>query len=531
MRLLLIFAVALLMSSGPLCSQSNTKATARPNVLLIVCDDLNDYVGSYKGHPQALTPHLDHFAKSALRFSHAYSNNPVCAPSRASFFTGIYPHRSGNWFFQKWYTNDILKNSKTMMEHFKDHGYHVAGTGKLMHHHQRHLWSEYGQQGDYGPYWQIGKKMLAHPMVAEPFAKIGNIDGSFGSLHTALGQQGNWAYGRPWGKKMKVHSPKDRAWMPDEKTAQYGVQKIKAFKDQKEPFFLALGFMRPHTPLHAPKKYFDRFPLESIQLPEMLEGDVKDTHLHKHLPRGKGLKYRNLLKSSYPNEEGLRRFTQAYLACVAFVDDCIGQVLRELDDSPLRDNTIVVITSDHGWNMGEKDHLFKNSPWEESTRVPLIIRAPGVSRAGTTAEHPVSLIDVYPTLNDLCQLPKETRKNDQGASLDGHSLKPFLIEPTSKQWDGGDSALSVIFSESKNGKPPWHVDNQHYTIRSIDFRYIRYNSGDEELYDHRQDPGEHNNLAQNPEYQPQLVNMRQKLKAMLPTSSEHLVGRNLGSYK
>ena len=311
-----------------------------------------------------ISPNLDAFAKSGVRFEHAYSNNPVCAPSRASFLTGIYPHQSGNWFFQKWHTNEFLKNSNTIMEHFKNNGYHVAGTGKMMHHHQKSLWTEYYKGVDYGPYWQVNKSMFAHPKVAKPFGDIGNIDGSFGSLDTAKGTKGQWAYGKPWGKPMKYVSASNRGDMPDEMTAKWGVKKLRQFKRSKQPFFLGLGFVKPHTPLNAPQEFFDRFPLDSIKLPKIIEGDVKDTHLHDVLTKGKGHHYYKALQASYPGNEGLKRFTQAYLAYVAFVDHCIGQVLNELNNSPLKDNTIVMITSDHGWNMGEKDHLFKNSPWE-----------------------------------------------------------------------------------------------------------------------------------------------------------------------
>ena len=510
-------------------------AKDQPNVILIVCDDLNDYVGSYRSHPQVQTPNLDRFAQSAVRFEHAYSNNPVCAPSRASFLTGIYPHQSGNWFWRKWYTNEFLKNSNTIMEHFKNNGYHVAGTGKLMHHHLRDVWGEYHKPADYGPYWKEGENnnaFLAHPKVAKPFANIGNIDGSFGAIEDVGTGYGKWVYGKPWGKPLKIKSPSHRDPLPDEITAAYGVQKLKSLPDD-QPFFLGLGFIRPHTPLHAPKEFFDRFPLDRIQLPEILEGDADDTFLHELQPKGKGQDYWKLLKASYPGDEGLRRFTQAYLACIAFVDDCIGQVLDALEKSPHKDNTIVVITSDHGWNMGEKDHLFKNSPWEESTRVPMMIRAPGVSVPHGVATHPVSLIDVYPTLVDLCDLRGDTRKNEKGLPLDGHSMRPFLMDPSCKTWEGTDSALSVIYAGPDSGVKGtvWHVNHQHYSLRTVDFRYIRYNSGQEELYDHAKDPGEHRNVAKYPEYKGKLEMMRRKLAQRLPENSEHLVGKELGLWK
>ena len=220
----------------------------------------------------------------------------------------------------------------------------------------------------------------------------------------------------------------------------------------------------------------------------------------------KGFRYLNALRASYEDpDEGLRRFTQAYLACVAAVDDCIGQVIEAVDNSPLRENTIIVVTSDHGWSMGQKDWLFKNAPWEESTRIPLIIRAPGITTKGGVAEHPVSLIDIYPTLVDLCGLESDTRKNDQGAPLDGHSMRPFLENPKADSWDGPEGALSMVFA-NEAATTPLSQENrtnpakQHFSLRTKDWRYILYNNGMEELYDHDADPQEWKNLADHPDY-------------------------------
>ena len=205
-------------------------------------------------------------------------------------------------------------------------------------------------------------------------------------------------------------------------------------------------------------------------------------------------------------EDGIRKFTQAYLASVAAADECIGQVVDAIDNSPFRDNTIIIVTSDHGWNMGEKDYLFKNSPWEESTRVPFIVRAPGVAKPGGKAAHPISLIDLYPTLADLCGLEGDTRKNDQGAKLSGHSVRPFLTNPSNGKWDGPEGALSMIFigDGAKNETKITKEDKanpakQHWSLRTERWRYIRYNDGKEELYDHRADPQEWTNLADSPE--------------------------------
>jgi len=474
----------------------------KPNVVMIVCDDLNDYVAGMAGHPQARTPNIAKLARSGVAFGRAYSNNPVCAPSRASFLTGILPHTSKNLFWGKWYMNPVLKNSKTIMEHFRDNGYHVAGSGKLMHHHLRAVWSEFKHKADYGPFVYDGEKRVAHPSVPEPFKSIGPVDGSYAPLsdlpygRDAKGNRG-WIYGT-WGKVRKYSyiDEDNRDPTPDERNASWAAARIRQFAKQGsgKPFFLGVGFIRPHTPLHVPKRFFDMFPLDSVKVPVIKPGDAEDCHYADVFDSNqKGLKYFRLLRESYPDiESGLRAFTRAYLASVAAVDECIGRVVRAVDEGPLKDNTIIVVTSDHGWNMGEKDYLFKNSLWEESARVPLFIRAPGVAASGGVAGHPVSLVDIYPTLVDLCQLEGDTRKNGQGAGLDGHSLRPFLEDPESGTWDGPDAALTMIFAGKGTAGDP---ARQHWSVRTKKWRYILYNNGSEELYDHDADPYEWTNLS------------------------------------
>ncbi|NQT87770.1 sulfatase [bacterium] len=491
----------------------------KPNVVLIVCDDLNDYVTGFGGHPQARTPHVAKLARSGVAFRRAYSNNPICAPSRSSFLTGIYPHTSKNVFWDKWFENPVLKNCKTLMEHFRTNGYHVAGTGKLMHHHRVGVWNEFGHKQDYGPFVYDGKERVAHPSVPQPFQSIGFVDGSFAPLSDA--PYGNdrknkrgWIYGA-WGKtKVFNYTSEDyRDPTPDERNAMWAAHRIADLSKEGKPFFLGVGFIRPHTPLHVPKRFFDMFPLKSVKVPVIKEGDVEDCHyLDVFDASMKGPKYFRLLKESYPDlDSALKAFTQAYLASVAAVDECIGQVVDAVDKSPLRDDTIIVVTSDHGWNMGEKDYLFKNALWEESTRVPLIIRAPGVASAGGIAESPVSLIDIYPTLVDLCGLKGDTRKNAQGAPLDGHSLRPFLRDPKSETWDGPDAALTMIFGGKGAGKD---INKQHWSVRTKRWRYILYNNGAEELYDHDADPYEWTNLSAQPKHARLKADLKAKMLSM-----------------
>jgi arylsulfatase A-like enzyme len=291
-------------------------------------------------------------------------------------------------------------------------------------------------------------------------------------------------------------SETDRDPTPDERNAKWAAGQLKAFAQNKDkrPFFLAVGFIRPHTPLHVPKKFFDQFPLNKVKLPVIKDGDADDTYYADHYDgEARGLKMFRLLCESYPDcKDGIRAFTQAYLASVAAADECVGQVIEAVDNSPLKSNTIVIVTSDHGWNMGAKNLLYKNSLWEESVRVPLIVRAPGITPSGAVADHPVSLIDLYPTLVDLCALKGATMKNENGAALDGHSLRPLLENPKADRWDGPDAALTMIYAGPESQDDP---AKQHWSVRTKKWRYIRYNDGKQELYDHDIDPHEWNNVV------------------------------------
>ena len=490
----------------------SNKEHTKPNIVLIMTDDLNDYNEVLKGHPQAITPNIKKLSDSGTSFMKAYTNNPICGPSRSSFLSGIYPHNSLNFWQKPWYNNDVLANTKTIVEKFKENGYYVVGSGKILHHNKKELWSEFEHEADYGPVAykglrKKGKRGIAHPDVAKPFSEIGQIDGSFGPFKNISnleedGEKITWAYGGSRGyKEFKYISEDDRDLTPDEINAQWAEDKINelAKSDKDTPFFLAVGFVRPHTPLIAPQKYFDMYPLDEIQLANILEKDKQDTFFHDEDQfetkerRTRSIEsYQNLIKSYSTREEGLKRFTQAYLACVTAVDDNIGQVVNAIDNSKFKDNTIIVFVSDHGWTLGEKDHIYKNSPWEESTRVPLTIRAPGLTEPNSKVNHPVSLIDVYPTLLELAGLDNNTIKNDKGKSLDGFSLKPFLENPNTKKWEGPDGALSVVYSSDLNENRP---SNHHYSLRTKDWRYIIYDSGKEELYHNAIDPKEWNNLV------------------------------------
>ena len=344
-----------------------------------------------------------------------------------------------------------------------------------------------------------------------------------------------WRYNKK--EEFRYVNDKERDSMPDEQHANWIVNKIKELENTKtnEPFFLGVGFVKPHTPLYAPKKYFDMFPLDEIRLPEIKTGDIEDTHYKDVYPPSEmGLNYYEKLKFSYPENEGLKKFLRAYLACVAFMDEQVGKVLNALENSIFSENTIVILTSDHGWQMGQKEYLYKNSPWEESTRIPLIIKVPQ-KRIGEVLE-PVSLIDIYPTLIDLCKLNKSNSKSN--LELDGNSLFTLIKNPKSKSWKGSDGALTILgvginkpiegIGININKAAPWHIEiikdldnsylrRQNYTIRTRKYRYILYNNGSEELYDHSNDPKEWNNLSNNKNYEKLKIKFRRQLLDKLKT--------------
>ncbi len=508
---------------------STVKKDDRPNIVMIVVDDLNDYQGAFGGHPQAITPNIDRLAKSGIRFTNAHSNVPVCQPSRNSLFTGVYPHDSGDFGWIPQHKQKVLKHNKTIMELFNENGYYTLGSGKLMHGGQTKNWQEWGMphKHDYGPVYFDGKKTGAVPTVPEPFSQIGAIDGGYGRLSeggisTGKKNSVGWVYG--WDKKpMRYIDANNRDLLPDELHAQWAAKKLHqlAKKKQQQPFFMGVGFVRPHTPMYAPDRFFDMFPIETIELTPWMKNDQKDTFYRDNFRDDmKGLRYYKSLLASYDNdhETALKHFVQAYLACVAFMDEQVGKVLDALDSNPeLSKNTMVVFTADHGWQMGEKGYIFKNSPWEESTRIPYIIRPVNAKNINRSVDHPVSLIDLFPTFVDYAGLAGSNKKNKKAGALGGYSLRSF-IDNDGSQWQGPNGALTVVGNYKESSKKS-AVSEQNFAYRTKDWRYIRYSDGQEELYNHKNDPYEWNNIASNIEYR--------EVKAKMIAEANQIIGQEI----
>lgn len=486
-------------------------SSSQQNVLMIVLDDLNvTAIKAMGAHPQAQTPNIDRLIKKGTLFTNAHSNVPVCSPSRASFMTGVAPWRSGEWGFKNWLQNPILQNNLTLGEYAKNNGYLALQTGKVLHNHRPSMWSEMGVPSEYGPLAYNGKKGVPHPDAPKGMLELGSLDTTFVPLSNipevpatadAPGYKG-WYNTKNGPSKGHFHyvNDDDRDLLTDEKSALWLKEKLNKLSGEKQqkPFFIGFGIIRPHTPMVVPQKYFDMFPIESLKLPPIKENDREDIVVSKKFGQSRGQKTFHGLATKYGTAmEGLKYYTQAYLACVKFADDIVGQALDALENSPYKNNTTVVLFSDHGFGMGQKEELWKYTNWDEATRVPLIIKDPRYPKShGKRIDHPVSLIDVFPTVTEIANWKGDHRRNDQGAPLDGHSLVPFLKNPKLKS-HGSDAAITITASWISN-----LPHKQNYSAVSRKFRYIRYGNGQQELYNRSKDPYEWNNLAKSPEMAP-----------------------------
>jgi arylsulfatase A-like enzyme len=524
----------------------------RTNLLFIICDDLNDSIEQMGGHPQAKTPNIDKLAEMGTRFMNAQSNAPLCGPSRASLLCGLYPHTTGYFGYNQnftfnWRLNERMKNSIKMPQYFVQNGYEVMAAGKTSHPNilDRDLWRNadgkinYPIALDYGPWPYDGKSEnpLPHPNLPSPlnlrecmydgFGPLSNKPvftddkgnpciGGWRNFTGRLSDPRNQDYFKSIGQpavfpemvsEFKYKTDDDRDLMHDERVANWAIKEFE--KQRDKPFFMTLGFAKPHSPLYAPKKYFDLFDAENIQLPPYLENDLDDCAkvlVEKTNPDDLGREIFEAVQKA--GGKGIwRQWIHAYLACVAFVDDQVGKVIDGLAANGLLDNTIIIFCSDNGYHLGEKDHLFKNTLWEESTRIPLIVAAPGLT-GGESCDHPVSLVDIYPSMIELCGLPKIE-------NLDGYSLQAFLENPKTKDWAGPDAALSVVAGNDKLGfNEPGKPDRQHYSIRTKEWRYTLCYDGEEELYDHEPDPNEWKNLAREKAYESIKKELKHKLLHM-----------------
>ncbi len=413
----------------------------RPNVVLILLDDLNDWVGCMGGHPQARTPNIDALAQRGVLFKNAHCQAPVCNPSRVSMMMGLRPSTTSV------YDNDdslqkatILSEIPSLPEWFTHQGYLTMGCGKVFHASRgQKRFTRYGPSGGQGP-------LPDQRLSTTPEASRSKL----------------WDWGT---------FPPEESQYHDVINSQWAAEQLQ--KDHEAPLFLTVGLYRPHVPLFAPKRFLDLYPLKDVLLPTVLEDDMED------IPQGGRSLAHNPLPPAHAwflKKNRWKEAVQAYLASVSFVDACVGRLIKSLDDGPMADHTWVVLLSDHGFFLGEKERWAKQALWERATRVPLIIvppkSLPESSVRNSTCSAPVELLSLYPTLLDFCQLKHPPH-------LEGRSLMP-LVQSPQRPWP-----YPAITTFGKG----------NHSIRSKRWRYTRYADQSEELYDHIADPHEWHNLA------------------------------------
>ena len=386
----IFFLLSATLLHGTACAE-----TARPNVLMICIDDLNDWTGFLGGHPDAKTPCMDALAKRGRIFANAHCAVPVCSASRISVMSGVAATTHGSYELGPRYEQlPALANVPTIQQFFKDHGYVTLAGGKVLHH---------GFNG-----------RLA-----------GGVDRSLGRKKSPAPKQrmnrpASWSRAWDWG----AYPATDDA-MADVQLAQKAAETLQ--EDFDKPFFMSVGFFRPHVPLFVPPKWFDLYDAEAIALPQSSKSELEDVPSNFLSINDYAAAPTHAEVTGTGKQRGL---THAYLASVSFVDHCVGIVLDALASSSHANNTLIVLWRDHGFHLGEKRHWAKRTLWEESTRVPLLMAGPGI-QSGKVCSEPASLLDIYPTLVELCRL-------SENSHLEGASLTPQLQDPMARARPAGD---------------------------------------------------------------------------------------------
>ena len=463
-------------------------AESRPNVLFLISDDLNNFLGCY-GDERARTPNLDRLAERGVRFERAYCSFPLCGPSRNSMLTGLYPNSSGivanGQIFRQ-----TIPSQQSLPQAFRLAGYFAARLGKLYHY---NVPTSVGTDGHDDPgSWELEMNPAGVDRLEEEPQIFSLSPGQFGGTLS-------------W-----YASPKSDEHHTDAMLASDAEWVLERCAQQKErPFFLAVGFFRPHTPYVAPREpYFDYYPEDEMPIVEGVNEDQAD------VPAAALASYKK--EQDALTDDLRRQCVQAYYASISFMDAQLGQVVDALDRLGLAENTIIVFTSDHGYHMGEHGLWQKMSLFEESARVPLLIVAPGVASPGGIARSPVSQVDLYPTLAELCGVAAPS-------NLQGQSLVPMLKDSS---FAGRGWALTQVSRSSGNrraaagDKPPTDKRFFGYSLRTPRWRYTEWDKGRQgrELYDHDTDPREMTNLATDPDHAETVEQLSQQLRAAVETT-------------
>lgn len=445
-RCRLISVVLTLVVLGSVPAACSTAAARPPNVVMICIDDLNDWTGFLGGHPQVLTPHMDALAARARVFTNAHCVVPVCSCSRVSVMSGVGPATHGSYEIGPRYEQlPALADVPTLQGWFRQHGYVTMAGGKVLHH-------NFGGRLKSDIDVDLGRERSPRP-------------------RQPMNRPASWSGAWDWGVYPTGAADTADGQMADERLARKAATLLR--QDYDQPFFLTVGFFRPHVPLFVPQRWFDLYDAATLQLPDNPLSDLDDLP-----PNFLSInEYALAPTHQQVRQDGKQRsLTHAYLASISFADHCVGLVLDALNRSAHADNTLIVLWSDHGFHLGEKQHWAKRTLWAESTRVPLLIAGPQISPG--SCGQPVSLLDVYPTLTACCQLPPSPH-------AEGVSLLPQLNDPQTPR--RRPAITSSYFG--------------NHAVRSEHWRLIRYEDGRQELYDHRTDPHEFRNLADDPAHQ------------------------------
>jgi len=484
-RVLLIIAIVL--------SACQASIAGRPNVLFIVCDDLNTHVSS-SGYKYIATPALDRLAAQGTTFRRAYCQYPVCGPSRASFLSGLYPESTGV-LDNKTDIRNTRPDTPSLPELFKRNGYWTGGVGKVFH----------GKLDQGERAWHSYHKFdNEHNPVIAPEQK------AFEAEHGSIDKPENQ---RAWRTKLREIRPKAAGQTPpgygptDMTDAEHkdgkNVRQIAQWLDTKahgdKPFFMTCGIHKPHVPFWAPQKYFDMYPKDKLSFDLSPANDWEDIPA---LAMNKRFTAFGFKKLGQENDPLRRNYTQAYHACISFIDAQIGLLFDALKRNKQWDNTIVVLISDHGYHLGEHFMWGKVTLFEECARVPLIVRVPGRTRAGAISQGLVELLDLYPTLAELCDVPVTVE-------IQGQSFTSLLDKPAGS---GKEAAYTVVTRGKQLGR----------SIRTPRWRYAEWGSAEAcELYDLKHDPQEYQNLAVLPQHRVQLAQMRRVLGEARARASVH----------
>ncbi len=475
-----------------------TSLQAKPrNVLFIAVDDLRPDLGCY-GVAHAKTPNIDRLAAGGIVFSRAYCQQAVCSPSRSSILTGLRPDSTKVWDLDTHF-RAALPDCVTLPQHFRENGYHTAGLGKIEHH-----GFEDGRSWSAPRWFPSGQLVNVDPadwtrQMVESFPGV-EREHSGESLPTKSDGKGKVKTGPAF-----EVSPKSDDELPDGAVAAEAVRRIADLSMKEQPFFLAVGFVKPHLPFVAPKKYWDLHDPTAIpgpgfdKLPEGTEAFVAhsngELHSYPGVPEGNPIP-----------EDFARTLRHGYNACISYIDAQVGRLLDALQDNGVADNTIVVLWGDHGWQLGDHGLWHKHTNFERATRAPLILSAPGFASAGSTCAAPVEFVDVYPTLADLAALPAP-------ANLHGMSLRPYLENPDAPMQKPAISQYPRSVTEPK-------TQVMGYSIRDERWRATFWRSRKDgqivhvELYDEQEDPDETINIAKKPENEEVLGRLRRHLPAL-----------------